>query len=249
MEKQEVKNITNTLYCYYKSNIDVHIDYLLALNNFRSISHISYMNLAPILESIRSELYKKVEDYPNTHVYAESINKIIIIELSLMLATKGLDDVIDYIAYNMSEKDTILLSISCMLNRVLKNTPKVKNNNPVELTIESMLDDLKKKRVSSNLRLDDVSFACIDDYLNRLRISYDENIPLIKYVYEVISILKSATILLDHDDSTNTSTINKVYQELSEYLTIKDIESLASSIDIIMGSITKINEKHIELHL
>lgn len=249
MEKQELKKTTNTLYYYYKSNVDVHIDYLLALNYFRSISQTGCMSLAPILESIRAELYKKVEDYQNTHIYAATINKLIIIELSLMLSSKGLDEVIDYIGYNMSEKEMILISISCMLNKELKSIPKMNSSNQIELTVDAMLEDASKKSIVSNMRPDDVSVACVDDYLNRLRIRYDENIPLIKYVYEVISILKSVTELLARDVDINISAINKVYQEFSENLVVSDIESLANSIDIIIGSITKINEKQIELHL
>lgn len=235
---------------YYKANIDVHIDYLLALNNFKSISSIGFMELAPILESVRNELYKKIDGYQHCPIYGDAINKLLIIELSLILTIKGADDVLEYIAYNLTQRDLILLSTACMLNSTLKSIPEIKCSSELNITIASLLENLKKRIPASNLTINGVSEAVTQDFLEKLRIHPSTKDTLLKYIYETISILKCITTLLVHNGcDVNHESIEKVYRDFSENLVIRDFQSLTKALDEITESIQKLNEKNIEKRL
>lgn len=246
MENTEINETSNTLVEYYKSNIDVHIDYLLTLNNYQQISHLSYLDLAPVLESVREEMYIKVSEYTKTHVYADTINKLLVIDLSLILTAKGLEELIDYLGYNLCEQDRQLLTVANALNKAITNLPEVTGNTMIELTITSLIDDIKKLRPFSNLEIEGVPETFIYEYLRELGITYDKTCPLLKYVYDSISRLRSITIMLNHLNYTEVDDeyIEGLNNQFNRDLNISNVESLTKAIDIIIDNINRINKKN-----
>lgn len=251
MEKTDNLTTAKTLLEYYKANIDVHINYLLTLNKYMSISKVGYFELAPILESIRTELYSKVETYPNKSENTSTINKIIIIELSLMLVNKGVDDVIDYVSYNLSEARIILLSIAKFLNKSVKAILDLSGENDLTVTMNSLLTDMKRKAPASNLSIDGLPSSCIEEFLRSIKVGYKKDTTIIKYLYDMISHLKILTRLSSNyvDYPVILENIDNIYKEFSDRLIILDITTLAESIDILSSAVEKINKKPVEKQL
>ena len=63
MEKTQNFNTSKNLMEYYKTKIDVHLDYLQSLNTTMPISKSGYMELSQELELVRKLMYEELTTF------------------------------------------------------------------------------------------------------------------------------------------------------------------------------------------
>ena len=154
MEKTGNLNTSKNLIEYYKTNIDVHIDYLQALNATMSISKIGYMELAQELELVRKLMYEKLSTFEQLPTYAESINEKVINELHRILEIKNISEIKEYIAYNLDKETIFDLVTARTLNKIYRRTSSIKIKDELDQSIANILNDLKRTLLSLSLKVD-----------------------------------------------------------------------------------------------
>ncbi len=250
MEKTGNLNTSKNLIEYYKTNIDVHIDYLQALNATMSISKIGYMELAQELELVRKLMYEKLSTFEQLPTYAESINEKVINELHRILEIKNISEIKEYIAYNLDKETIFDLVTARTLNKIYRRTSSIKIKDELDQSIPNILNDLKRTLLSLSLKVDCVENYTIAYFLERLSIHYDEESSATKYIYDCIARIKMITNLLKHKNcNIDTTFANNIYNSFEETLHVYDINELVQAIDSMLFYTANLNEKYFAKHL
>lgn len=187
MENTEINYTTNkTLMDYYNSFVDVHINYLLFLNSFESISNRGFMELAPILESLKKEMHEtfSFDLIPETTI---DINKLVVARLSRKLEEKGLSEVKEYIGYKLNIEDIINLATTLLLRNSIISIPSINSDNKEAKIITNTVESMQKRIPSTSLNIGDYSFDLIGYFLESLRIKANNDKSLVSYIYNYIS--------------------------------------------------------------
>ncbi len=249
---ETTKDITQikTLEQLYKANIDVHINYLLTLNGYMSISKKGYMDTAPILEAIRQELYEKNFSGMG-QVYLPTINTLVKVDLGIMLLNHGLLGTEKFIDYNLKESDVFTLTIVVYLSRIIKSLPNLKDENGLSSAIGAIIKDLKKKVPEGIIMNASLSISMMEQYLFSLRCIYNEKDSFIRYIYEILSELKALVTLINMltNNSIDASSLERVFKTFEEDLSVKNASELADTVDKIISSIKELNKLSITKHL
>ncbi len=250
MEKTQNFNTSKNLMEYYKTNIDVHLDYLQALNTTMPISKSGYMELSQELELVRKLMYEELTTFEQLPTDAESINEKIITELCRILEIKNISEIKEYIAYNLDKETIFDLVIAKTLNKIFRKTSSIKVEDELDQTIANILNDLKRTLLSLSLKIEGVENYTIAYFLERLSIHYDEENSVTKYIYDYIARIKMITNLLKHKNcNIDNDFANNIYNSFEETLHVHDINELDQAIDTILLSIANLNEKHFAKHL
>lgn len=158
MENTETNYTTNkTLMNYLKANIDVHINYLLFLNSFTSISNRGFMEIAPIIESLRDKMYQA---FPNDLIPDDTVKVNLMVETKLasMLDEIGLSEIKDYIGFNLKKEDIINLTTSIFLRNSLIGLPSIKGICEEEIIIANTLADMTRRIPKTSIEISGYSF-------------------------------------------------------------------------------------------
>lgn len=244
METTKDKTETNTLEQLYKASIDVRINYLQTLNSRMPISKVSFMEVAPILEKIRNDLYQKKISNEGP-IYIPTISTHVSINLKLLLVDYGLDDLSEYIDYNLKEKEVRNLTTVVFLNKVLKSMPDIKETSALSTAISSIINSLKKETPEGTMTSLNIHPSIIEQYLYSLRTKYDESDSFIKYLYDAISGLRGIITIINmlENNCIETEPIDRIWKQFEEDLTVYDASYLVRVIDKIRDSINHLNKQ------
>lgn len=250
MENTETNYTTNkTLMDYYKVNIDVHIDYLLFLNSFKGISNKSFMELAPIIESIRGKLYQAFA-YDLIPDDTSHVNRMITKKLESLLDEVGLSETKDYIGEGLKEEDIINLSTAIFLKRNILEIPKANAEvtREEEKVITSTLEKMINTIPTSDIKINGYSFELASFFLESLRIKALEGKSIISYIYDYIcnvNIINNMVSRIEpraHVSCESEFLLKELYQNLS----ITSIFSLANLVDELNSNLLYLNKQEIK---
>lgn len=243
MENTETNYTTNrTLMAYYKSNIDVQINWLLFLNSFKSISNKkSFMEVAPILEEIRNRLYTSFEFnlIPDNMVHINTEIKNVIGEL---FDEYDISDAKEYIEKDLFIKDIINLSTAIFIRQELANLKidelmiqgiKIPSEE-VRFILES-LKQIKYEKVTTSTNIEGYSKELLKYYFESLKISSDDTVTLQNYIYTVLELIKGIDFmyarLVDNKNTGISLNVNFLLKSFWENMYLTSNFSLASIFD------------------
>lgn len=197
MENTITNYTTNrTLMAYYKSNIDVQINWLLFLNSFKSISNKkSFMEVAPILEEIRIKAYTAFEDdlVPDN---TKQVNNQIKNMIGKLLDEYGVSDAKTHIEENITEQDIINLSTATFIRQEVSSL-KIDEFTKYEdyKFISLIVKNLKNEKIKTSIVANGISKELLEYYLESLRISSSEDYSLQNYIYTVLELVKGIELM------------------------------------------------------
>lgn len=244
METTEKNNTANkTLVEYYKASIDVHVNYLLMLNTCKKISGIGYLELAPLIESIRTELYERVEKYK---IFPDvvSINDFIESEIAKMLKSMGIEKACKYIGYNLDTPDMTNLTVAVMLRKKIFELVTLEDTDEASRVVSLGIADLKESVPTSNLKVEGVNSYEIASFLASNKVRYDEEGSIIKYIYDALVSFSQIIDMLNYsakilESSISREKIDNLLENMQAHLNPVNAEYLCDVIDSINNEIKR----------
>lgn len=201
---------------YYKKNIDVHINWLLFLNSFSSITTKGFLTAAPIIESVRKDAYIRVNPV-NTDT--RLINYDVVELITEIIKEKGLEEVIPYIGKDIEEKDILnMTSATYIRSNILRRT----SENPALSYFENTLRGIN---MVHSIKINGYSEELLNYYLESLRIKGSKNAKIEHYLIVTITILETINRLSSEEEfELDKNLLN----EVTTTSMISDVSSLIS---------------------
>lgn len=218
---------------FYKTSVDVMIEWLLFQNSFDNITEKSFLDVAPLIESIRYKTYENLEELVLNKTSLFSISKIkdiVITKIKENLTAYGLDDLV-ICTKNIDEDKYIELTTAVYIKRCLYDTLKeiefIGNINPMDDNIRFLntyIKELKLLKVSSNMEHKKYSETLMSYYIKSLRIDYNEETTSFSFIYKVLFYIKKIEHLIN--EVLKSFDYEGTYEDITE-----DIEIITSEID------------------
>lgn len=247
MENTNTNYTTNkTLMDYLNANIDVHINYLLFLNSFKSLSQDKgFMEIAPIIESIREKLYQAF-DYDLIPDDTRKVNYLITKKLGEYLDKANLSEIKKYIGTDITEEDIINLSTVIFLRKSIANNYLIDEvNKPETKIISSTLNKMVNRIPSTDITINGYSFELASYFLESLKIKAEKNQSIVSYIYDFISDTSLINSMIKRLDSILSTSIESDFlkRELFASLCLISNYSLANLVDELNNNLKIISQK------
>lgn len=249
MNNTEKNYTTNkTLEDYIRSNIDVHMKYLLFLNSFKDISNKGFIYIAPILDNITNELYTSfvIDSMPDDTI---EVNKEVVNKISELFDKYDIPEVKKYIGYEINEKDIIKLSLATFIRKQIQslstNIDEIEHidSNQIKVIIDS-LEYMKHIKIKANIKVNGFSNELIGYYLEELKIEKNESSSIDSYMYQTLYNFNIISIMMKKlACPINENEINYLSQELYENSIIKSSSSITNLINILGNNLEHIKNK------
>lgn len=248
MENTETNYTTNkTLMDYFKANIDVHINYLLFLNSFKGISkNKGFMELAPLIESLRGKLYQAFADdlIPDE---TKKVNIMITRKLEEFLDELDLSEVKEFIGLHLSEEDIINLSTTLFLRRSIFSSPSLNGemNSTEEKVISSTLNKMKTTIPATEIDINGYSFELVSYFISSLQMKAEKNQSLLSYIYDFLndtSIINTMATRMNPNAHVSLES-DFLKEGLFQSLIITSNYSLANLVDELNNNLKVISRK------
>lgn len=212
------------IYNYYKMNVDIHINWLLFLNSFRSISNKVFLEVASKLEMIRQMLYAS----PNILSYdTREINAIIVNDICNLLVKNGLEETTSYVGSYLSEEDFLKYTQATYIRkRILESSDFFKND-------YYFYDILRKINMEDNLEIGDFSSNLLSYFLESIRIKMNSKVSISEYNAIITTLLQSLYKYKGYEDRVEI--MESMLHEFIENGYIEDVQNIVK----IIPNITK----------
>lgn len=232
---------------YYRNNIDVHINYLLLLNNSNQIEEISNQSFRAILENIRTELHKEVSTY-ETRPGVIDVDGKIKRAIAEKLCLAKLYKTSKMVGKDINQVDTTDIAIIKTLVDYIKRMLHIAKDSKACATANATIKSLKANLPVGTIELKGVSPYESVKFLADFGISYSKDTPFAKFNYDVLSsfYVIISVINYENDGTIRTDDIDYLFEQMSDLLTPGNIEVLSRVLASISSNIAKINKEQSE---
>lgn len=231
---------------YYRNNIDVHINYLLLLNNSNQIEEISDQSFRVILENIRTELHKEVSTYETRPGVIDADGKIKR-AITEKLCLAKLYKTSKMVGKDLNQVDTTDIAIIKTLVDYIKRMLHIAKDSKACATANATIKSLKANLPVGTIELKGVSPYESVKFLADFGISYSKDTPFAKFNYDVLSSFYVIISMIKYENyDIGTDDIDYLFEQMSDLLTPGNIEVLSRVLASISSNIAMINKEQSE---
>lgn len=209
MQKNETNYTTNKSQMdYYKANIEVQIEYLLFLNSFGFLSNRNYLELAPIIASIKDRLLSSFPyDFIPDTTY--EVNNHIEQKLKEIIKESGnieIEPCSD--SYLLNADDIVNLSVANYLNNKIKNMPDITTTTNETKIANHVIYQMRKETPRANTHVSTIKDSCMPCFIESLRMKYDKEYCIQEYLYTCLHGLKIIEQVLNRETNSSADLVS-----------------------------------------
>ena len=217
---------------YFKTNIDVLMNWIDFQSSFGKIPGISSFDISPKLYKLKNDILNKVEEYLSKRTNGLNTTVVNQIVTTIIIETLNENDLSQIAPFLLNLKDDKVIEFTNALfirRSVLKTLSRkeniqIDNNEEIEKIYKEFLDNLRWLKLNASLEHKDYSEALLSVYMESLPINLDNTKTSYAYISEVLFYIKR---------------LERYYKEIAENKGIKisSFEDISEDLNIVQDEI------------